>query len=177
MDLRDYERAKFELSGLLQSVAEIGAVKTADAAKGRIGDLLVRLAEDRFNVAFIGRFSCGKSSLMNAILGVDRLPTGIVPLTSVITSVSYGTSEKVTIKYKQRRLNSEIDLAELPQYVTECGNPGNRLGIATANIELPVEILRRGFYFVDTPGLGSVIAENAQTTQAYTAGGRCALYS
>lgn len=167
MDLRGYERAKFALSELLQSAGELSGDKKTDANKERIAELLVRLAEDRLSLAFIGRFSRGKSSLMNAILGVDRLPTGIVPLTSVITTVSYGTSEKVTIKYRQRRLDSEIALAELPQYVTEFGNPGNRLGIATANIELPVEILRRGFYFVDTPGLGSVIAENTQTTQAF----------
>ena len=36
-----------------------------------------------------------------------------------------------------------------------------------AEIQLPAEILRRGFYFVDTPGLGSVIAENTLTTEAF----------
>jgi Dynamin family len=30
-----------------------------------------------------------------------------------------------------------------------------------------VEILRRGFFFVDTPGLGSAIFENSQTTEQY----------
>ncbi len=167
MDLRGYERAKFELSELLQSAAELGGDEKTAAIKESIADLLARLAEDRFNLVVAGRFNRGKSSLMNAILGVDRLPTGIVPLTSVVTTVSYGTSDKVTIKYKQRRLDSEIAIGELPQYVTELGNPGNRLGVATANIQLPAEILRRGFYFVDTPGLGSVIAENTLTTHAY----------
>jgi hypothetical protein len=36
---------------------------------------------------------------MNAILGTDRLPTGIVPLTSVITSVGYGTKEQVILQF------------------------------------------------------------------------------
>lgn len=167
MDRAGYERAKFELSELLQSIV---ARKLADENRGlhdRLQDLLARLAEDRFNLVVAGRFNRGKSSLMNAILGMDRLPTGIVPLTSVITTVSYGTTEKVILKYQQRRLDSEIPLAELPQYVTQEGNPGNSLGIATANIELPADILRRGFYFVDTPGLGSVVAENTATTNAY----------
>jgi hypothetical protein len=43
----------------------------------------------------------GKTSLMNAILGIDRLPTGITPLTSVITSVAYGSEEKVVLTYQQ----------------------------------------------------------------------------
>ena len=39
--------------------------------------------------------------------------------------------------------------------------------IAYAEIELPVEILRRGFFFVDSPGLGSAISENTQTTEQF----------
>lgn len=167
MDLRGYERAKFELAELLQSAATLVANDKDSAVQDRFRDLFVRLAEDRFNLVVAGRFNRGKSSLMNAILGMDRLPTGIVPLTSVITTVSYGTKEKVTLKYQQRRLDTEIALEALPEYITQHGNPGNNRGIATANIQLSAEILRRGFYFVDTPGLGSVIVENTLTTQAY----------
>ncbi len=36
-----------------------------------------------------------------------------------------------------------------------------------AEIKLPAEILRRGFYFVDTPGLGSSIPENTRTTEEF----------
>ena len=167
MDLRGYEHAKFQLSEILHSADALARDSNDRSLKDRLSDLLVRLAEDRFNLVVAGRFSRGKSSLMNAILGTDRLPMGIVPLTSVITTVSYGTVEKATLKYKQRRLDSEITLAELPQFVTQEGNPGNVLGIETANVEIPAELLRRGFYFVDTPGLGSIIAENSLTTQAY----------
>jgi small GTP-binding protein len=167
MNLRGYDKAKFALSEILHSAAAITGDGRSPELEARLRDLFVRLAEDRFNLVVAGRFSRGKSSLMNALLGSDRLPTGIVPLTSVITTVSYGSKEKVTLKYRERRLDNEIALNKLPQYITQYGNPGNRLGIATANIELPAEILRRGFYFVDTPGLGSVITENTRTTEAY----------
>lgn len=167
MNLRGYEKAKFALSEILHSAAAITADGRSQELQDRFRDLFVRLAEDRFNLVVAGRFSRGKSSLMNALLGSDRLPTGIVPLTSVITTVSYGSAEKVTLKYRERRLDNEIALDKLPQYITQQGNPGNRLGIATANIELSAEILRRGFYFVDTPGLGSAIIENTRTTEAF----------
>jgi hypothetical protein len=39
--------------------------------------------------------------------------------------------------------------------------------IRAAEIQLPAEILRRGFFFVDTPGLGSAIFENSQTTEQF----------
>lgn len=167
MDLRGYEHAKFELSEVLQAIAAANVVKDTRALQERLQDLLARLAEDRFNLVVAGRFSRGKSSLMNAILGTDRLPTGIVPLTSVITTVSYGTTELVTLTYRESRLDTEISLDKLPQYVTQQGNPGNHRGISTANIQLPADILRRGFYFVDTPGLGSVVPENTLTTKAF----------
>src|SRR5271168_2401536 len=93
MDLRDYERTKFELAEILRALP-------FDAAQyERRRDLFARLAEDRFNLVVVGRFSRGKSSLMNAILGMDRLPTGVVPLTSVITTVTYGSEERVTLHY------------------------------------------------------------------------------
>jgi len=167
MNLREYEQAKFKLSELVQSAAALIHDQKNQALEDRVRDLLARLAEDRFNLTMVGRFSRGKSSLLNAILGTDRLPTGIVPLTSVITAVSYGSTEKVTVKYRERRLDSEIALEELPRYITEQGNPGNSLGVVIANIEFPAEILRRGFHFVDTPGLGSAIVENALTTQRF----------
>jgi GTP-binding protein EngB required for normal cell division len=104
---------------------------------------------------------------MNAILSTDRLPTGIVPLTSVITSVGYGSKERAVLKYDNRILDKEIPIALLSQHITQQNNPGNVQHIKTAEIQLPAEILRRGFYFVDTPGLGSVIVENTLTTQAF----------
>ena len=47
------------------------------------------------------------------------------------------------------------------------GNPGNVKRIHSAEIQLPAEILRRGFFFVDTPGLGSAIFENTKTTERF----------
>src|SRR5579872_6203897 len=172
MDLKAYEQAKFELAELIRSAQLVVSEEHKDA-NGRWDaarpwrDLLTRLAEDRFTVVFAGRFNRGKSSLMNAVLGFDRLPTGIVPLTSVVTYVRYGSSERVLLDYYASRLRGEATLSELSDYVTERGNPGNVKGIRSAEIQLPAEILRRGFFFVDTPGLGSAILENSETTRQF----------
>ena len=172
MDLKTYEQIKFELAELIRSgqlvvtEAENDPKKRYDAERPW-RDLLTRLAEDRFTVVVAGRFSRGKSSLMNAVLGMDRLPIGIVPLTSVITYVRYGTSEKVLLDYEGSGLRGQATLNELPDYVTEKGNPGNVKRIQSAEIQLPAEILRRGFFFVDTPGLGFAIFENTKTTERF----------
>ena len=104
---------------------------------------------------------------MNAILGVDRLPTGLLPHTSVITTVTYGDREKVLIRLQGWSLPQEIPLSQLVEYVTENGNPGNRRSVSSAEIQLPVELLRRGLLFVDTPGVGSAIIANTTTTRHF----------
>jgi GTP-binding protein EngB required for normal cell division len=164
--LRDYEQLKFELAALVRS-AVAGLSRPRDPEVEReYQSLLSRLAEDHFNLAVIGQFNRGKTSLMNAVLGLDRLPTGIVPLTSVITVVRYGSRESVQVQY-ENGLPREITLDEIRAYVTEEGNPGNEKHIRSAEVQLPAEILRRGFRFVDTPGLGSGIAANTATTRQY----------
>ena len=166
MDLREYDRIKFELSALLRAISQ----QTAQLDRQHpqpLQDLFARLAEDRFNLAMVGRFSRGKTSLLNALLGMDRLPTGVVPLTSVITRVTYGSEAKAVLNYHASSLFLDIPLDQLSDYITERGNPGNRRGISMADVQLPAELLRRGFTFVDTPGLGSSIAANTRTTEAF----------
>jgi small GTP-binding protein len=166
MNLADYTRTKFQIADILRS-----ATRAARAAEPDnpfpFEDLFARLAEDRFNVAVVGQFSRGKTSLMNAMLKTERLPVGVVPLTSVITTVQYGPSERATVEYRERRLASQIALDALPEFVTQKQNPGNLKGIKLVRIELPSELLRKGFYLIDTPGLGSAIAENTRTTEEF----------
>lgn len=166
MDLREYERAKFQLAEVLRN-SGAGSSQLPRQMQDQVRELFTRLAEDRFNLVVVGRFSRGKTSLMNAVMGTDRLPTGIRPLTSVITTVTYGSKERAVINYSGFGLPEEIPLGALPQYVTEQGNSGNHRRVSIAQVQLPVELLRRGFHFIDTPGLGSPIVENTRTTERF----------
>ncbi len=166
MNLRQYESAKFELAEILRAVSS-SAQGVRDPNEAEVAEFFARLAEDRFNLVVAGRFSRGKTTLMNAILGMDRLPTGVLPLTSVVTRVVYGSRERLQIEFQSGGIEFEVPMETLAEYVTERGNPGNQRSIRTVTISLPAEILRRGFCFVDTPGLGSAIAANTRTTQEF----------
>lgn len=165
MDLKQYEQKKFAIAEIIRSAEAIDTKD--DTLLSACRDLMARLAEDRFNLLVVGRFSRGKSTLMNALLGADHLPTGIVPLTSAITTVRYGSRQRVMLNFSDSGLRREIPISSLAEYVTQKENPGNVKKLAYAEIELPVEILRRGFFFVDTPGLGSPIIENTLTTEHF----------
>jgi GTP-binding protein EngB required for normal cell division len=166
VELQQYEHLKFDLAEIIRVIDAHLPVHSPQRGTD-VRELFARLAEDRFNLVVVGHFSRGKSSLMNAILGMDRLPTGVIPLTSVITTVAYGSDEKAVLHYHNSYLPLDIPLNKLADYVTERGNPGNTRGIRAAEVQLPAEILRQGFHFIDTPGLGSSIAENTRTTEAF----------
>lgn len=163
--LKQYEQKKFALAEIVRSAQAIDTKDDTLLSEAR--DLQARLAEDRFNVLVVGRFSRGKSTLMNAVLGSDLLPTGIVPLTSVITTVRYGSRKQVVLHFIDSGLNREVPLERLAEYVTQKENPGNVKKVAYAELQSPIEILRRGLFFVDSPGLGSAIAENTATTERF----------
>ncbi len=165
MNLKEYEQAKFSMAEIVRSAQAIDSKDPDLQSAAR--ELLTRLADDRFNLMLVGRFSRGKSTLINAVLGHSYLPTGILPLTSVITTVRYGSRPQAVLNFRNAGLPREIPLSQLPEYVTQQSNPGNVKRVAYAEIQLPVELLRRGLFFVDSPGLGSSITENTETTERF----------
>lgn len=159
--LATYERTKLALADTLQ----IAALRIPDERTGlqaTIRDLFKKLAEDRFNLAVVGRFNRGKSSLINAILHTDRLPVGCLPLTATITQIIYGSRERAWITPEGHQQSFEIEMDDLPAYLT-----ATTTRVAEARIELPAPLLRKGFAIVDTPGLGSAIQANSNNTLAY----------
>jgi len=162
--LKTYTREKLRLANDLKFIREgLNALGRTNSEK-QITDLMEKLADDRFILAVLGQFKRGKSSLMNAIIGRELLPTGVLPLTSAITVLRYGPNERLVIHYTESPFPEELPVSALPEFVTESGNPGNCKKVKKAIIELPVPFLRRGVEFVDTPGIGSVIEANTATT-------------
>jgi len=164
--LRAYTKSKLALAGRLRRLREIFKKNETRQNLERCDDLLVRLAEDRFTLAVVGQFKRGKSSLMNAIIGRELLPVGVLPLTSAITVLRYGPKERLLITREDIRLPfpQEEPVERLAEFVTENGNAGNAKHVKTACLELPIPFLRRGLEFVDTPGVGSAIEANTITT-------------
>jgi small GTP-binding protein len=148
--------------------ADLGAV--ADLARGpdrdEVAELRRRLDTGAFRVLVAGEAKRGKSTLVNALLGRPVLPTGVVPLTAVPTTVTYGEADRVAVSYLDGR-TAECGLAALTELVTEEGNRGNVSGVATVSVQLPAPLLRNGLELVDTPGTGSVFEHN--TAAAVTA--------
>ena len=165
--LRDYTRTKLALVTYVRTVREIFKKQGNLRSEELCAELMVKLAEDRFTLAVLGQFKRGKSSLMNAIIGRDILPVGVLPLTSAITILKFGPKERLIIRRNDSLFPEELPVSALADYVTETANPGNRKKVKTATVEVPLPFLRRGLEFVDTPGVGSLIDANTATTYGF----------
>jgi Dynamin family/Sodium/hydrogen exchanger family len=132
----------------------------------RIDALAVRLEDDSFELALFGRVSCGKSSLLNALLNTDVLPVGINPITAVPTKLRYGPELRAAVAFGDGQ-SAIVSVDELAKLVTEQGNPGNLRNVVRAIVEVPPPRLREGIMLVDTPGLGSLAKRGAAETPAY----------
>jgi len=162
-----YDTIKLKLADIVRGAMQLAREREHGRNAARGQELLARLAEDRFQLAVVGRFNGGKSSLMNAVVGQALLPTGIRPLTSVITSLCYGSRPGIEVRFRNGSLPARASLDQLAKYATEDGNPANRKEVQSVIVRAPLEVLRNGFYFVDTPGIGSDIITNTAATERF----------
>lgn len=76
----------------LNELAAIANALHADGAETILGRIENRISEHKIQkIAVVGRYSTGKSSLINALLGKNILPSSPVPTTKAITYIIKGT--------------------------------------------------------------------------------------
>lgn len=128
---------------------------------------LVELLEvGTYEVAVFGRVSCGKSSLLNWIVQEPVLPVGATPVTAVPTRIRWGEPVMAFVDFADGQ-HRRLSVAELPAYITEAENPGNRLHVVRATIEVPAASLQDRMVLVDTPGVGSLAGQGVREVRAY----------
>jgi GTPase len=159
----NYSASKDKLQNIGNTVLHIAQVTNNDAIVDFLGEVLEKLPKDEYYVAILGLFKRGKSTLINALIGEPILPTGVVPVTSVITRIRYGQSSGAKITFSDGA-TEEIAVEGLADYVTEAGNPGNKKNVTVADVYVPAQILQGGLILIDTPGVGSAYLSGTQTT-------------
>jgi hypothetical protein len=141
---------------------DLGAEPAAEEAR----ELAERVSEGRFYVACVGQFKRGKSTLLNALVDHEVVPTGFIPVTAVPTVIRFG--DKLHARVRMRDASwRDVAMPDLKEYVTEELNPENKKAVDGAEVFVPSLLLSSGMCFVDTPGLGSVFTGNTATTQAF----------
>ena len=137
-----------------------------------LGEAHRRLAAGGLSVAVIGDFNSGKSTLLNAILGEEVLPTSGAPCTAAVTVVRYDAERKLTASYRSRPNHEETvdprrydEVARLPATddFEAADETLDGLDLAQLSLTGPFPFCRSGVQLVDTPGLNEVARRTALT--------------
>jgi predicted GTPase len=135
----------------------------------RLEVLRQRLERERLQLAVLGQFKRGKSTFINALLGADVLPTGVIALTAVATFVAWRRESLVVVRF-QDQVRTEQFAVQTPdeirdvlfRFVAEEANPENKLGVERVELFYPSDILSDGTVIIDSPGVGSTLRHNTE---------------
>lgn len=147
-------------------------------------NLQFRMDDDCVNIAVVGEFSSGKSSVINAMLGMDLLVMDDLPDTTLVPSViMYAQQPFLEIVYNQgdKNIKTETSVEQIRSYIAEYSFRESLMKeknydeayleemknlrsaivkkasqIKRFNIGVPSIFLKQGFRIIDTPGLNSL---------------------
>lgn len=107
-------------------------------------------------IVIAGETSCGKSSIINLIIGQKILPTSITASTSRVCRVKHSESFMISTRdsedeeIERLKFKNSIEMAE----TLKCVAQTNVEEISYVDVYLPVPLLQGNVMIVDTPGCG-----------------------
>ncbi|SEL04953.1 dynamin family protein [Ruminococcus albus] len=139
-----------DLQELLKLSEEIALVNTAESIK----ETLEKAKDEHFEVAIVGEFKRGKSTLINALLGQEVLPADVLPATATLNRVTYSTEPYVQVEYKNGD-SERVEIDRLEEYVTKLTSESERKAetVKEATVYYDTEFCRNNVDIIDTPGL------------------------
>lgn len=139
-----------DLEQLLKLSEEIALVNTADS----IRETIDKAKEEHFEVAIVGEFKRGKSTLINALLGQEILPADVLPATATLNRVTYSEEPYVQVEYKNGQ-SEKVEIDRLEEYVTKLTTESEMKAetVKEATVYYDTEFCRNNVDIIDTPGL------------------------
>lgn len=140
----------------LDDLCDIDYVKKDQSLQKELSELKQVIEDDYFMVVVLGEFKRGKSSFINALLGMEILPTDVLPETATINMLAYSEKPGIQVVYKDGCVEKgEVSLSYLKHF---SANSGNDLAEKVNYIKIgyPLDILKKRIVLVDTPGVADL---------------------
>ena len=173
MSTKDFKQAIASVNLNIDDLIKVsGGEEAPDYIRKQIDELRESASSDTFKVLVIGKFSSGKSTMINALLGEPILPERATTATAIITEIGYGEEKKAVIYPKKGQWKGsdkpfEVPIDELRKYLLINHNVGDQYDPHSNTVEgnviaspfekmeikWPLEILKDGVEIVDSPGI------------------------
>jgi small GTP-binding protein len=148
----------YRIEKLKENFTAAGDEKNARKA----GQLLEKLYKKEFTVAFCGHFSAGKSSMINALMGSQVLPSSPIPTSANVVSIKTG-KKGARIFLKNREpidFGADYNVSELKKYAV------NGDEVETIELYHPSNLLGEVISIMDTPGIDSTDDAHKVSTES-----------
>jgi GTPase SAR1 family protein/gas vesicle protein len=179
-DLDRVARTRQKIAHHLGTIAQtlVQAESDSEKASGKLGlereieDVTVAskaLQQGVFRLLVLGDMKRGKSTLLNALLGENLLPSDVNPCTALLTILKYGPEKRVTVHFNDGKAPEQIDFKNFKQRYTINPEEAKQLeqnrqqafpDVSHAIVEYPLPLLEKGVEIVDSPGLNDTEARN-----------------
>lgn len=170
-----FKRACGNLGGIVNKQVAISAkANLSDKnSMNALNDAGRQLNEDTLRVLVMGKFSSGKSTFLNALMGQALLPAKPMPTTAIIGEIVYAEHPEAILFPKKGYTGGEkpfnIKVEELSKYIVidhstpvedkqKKPNPFKKIVI-----KYPLNVCKHGIMFVDSPGLDDPTCHDAIT--------------
>lgn len=150
MEMIDYKKVTTSLTQDLTKIEVFAKDLKMENTEKSLHELNERIKEDRFNVAVLGEYNRGKSTLINALLQNKILPSWYRPTTSCVNKVTYGIDPKALVQYYDGT-TEEIGYVDLKEYGTQSGSKSD--DVRQITLWYPTAYCINNVDIYDTPGL------------------------
>lgn len=168
--MNNYQQQRKQIIQLFQQVQALVTQNDRKDITKTLQESATRFTDGKLIVVVAGEFKQGKSSLINALINEkDLFPVDIDITTNLVSTITYGKSEKITVVLGEpgKGISKNITRAEIPDYVTEHKNSKNQKKAQMLIIESTNPQLKEGLVLVDTPGVGGLNTEHTAISYAF----------
>ncbi len=143
-----------ELVDCLYQLKEYSLELDLDNTAKSIGDTIEKIKDEHFEVAIVGEFKRGKSTLINALLGEEVLPADVLPATATLNRVTYSDTPYVEVEYKNGS-SEKVEIGKLADYVTKLSFESEQRAetVKQATVYYATDFCKNNVDIIDTPGL------------------------
>jgi len=165
------ERVRRKTLAMLSALVDEGKAAALPEAPPGLEQVRRKLQENTYQLLVVGEAKRGKSTLINALIGRNILPTDVDIATSQVFRICPADREAYRLRFEDDS-QQEISAADLPRYGSQVvadrdGAARLHAMIRWIEIDLPVKFLPPNVRILDTPGLGALYAAHAQITHRF----------
>lgn len=179
MNYEGFKLARTQLANMVEGQLSVvrssdydSVVNTTEKPSVLLAETNKRLKDENLRVLVMGKFSSGKSTFLNGLLGRPLLPMKAIPTTAVIGEIRYSDTEKIVLLPKKGKWQGgdtpfEISASELGKYITidHADGDSKENPFEKVFINSPLAICKNGIEFVDSPGLDDPTSHDSVTKE------------